>query len=318
MSTPYIPTQFHNDSLFHGYKQFSNHFEPEDGVLRVAMQGQPMPCFSLALLEEVRNIQCHIEASGGMIAWQGELHRLNFIVLESKVPGVFNLGGDIALFRRLIEARDRFGLSRYARLCIDVCHHNIVHYNLPCQTISLVTGKALGGGMESALSSHVVIAEKSAEFGLPEVLFNLFPGMGAWNLISRRVGSRLAEEIITSGRSYTGEELHRLGLVDVLADDGQGEQALRDYLRGARRKQKTLNALARVREAMSPISHDDLAKIIDIWVDAAFGLDARDLKMMERLVKAQSRAFSRPDALTQANAGDLTRSTPLPLAQVTE
>ena len=40
MSTPYIPTQFHNDSLFHGYKQFSNHFEPEDGVLRVAMQGQ--------------------------------------------------------------------------------------------------------------------------------------------------------------------------------------------------------------------------------------------------------------------------------------
>ena len=318
MSTLYIPTQCRNDSLFYGYEQFRNHFEPEDGVLRVAMQGQPMPCFSVALLEEARNIQCRIEASGGKIAWQGELHRLNFIVLESNVPGVFNLGGDIALFRRLIEDRDRAGLSRYARLCIDVCHHNIVHYNLPCQTISLVTGKALGGGMESALSSNVVIAEKSAEFGLPEVLFNLFPGMGAWNLISRRVGNRLAEEIITSGRSYTGEELHRLGLVDVLAEDGQGDQALRDYLRGAKRKQKTLNALARVREAMSPISHDDLAKVIDIWVDAAFGLDARDLKMMERLVNAQSRAFSRPAALAQASAGDLTRSALLALAQVTE
>ena len=95
------------------------------------MQGQPVPCFSLALLERARNIQCNIEASGGMIAWQGELHRLNFLVLESKVSGVFNLGGDIALFRRLIEARDRDGLSGYARLCIDVCHHNIVHYNLP-------------------------------------------------------------------------------------------------------------------------------------------------------------------------------------------
>lgn len=318
MNTLYIPTQFGNDSLFHGYVQFSNHFEPEDGVLRVAMQGQPMPCYSLALLAEARNIQCRIEASGGMITWQGEQHRLNFIVLESKVPGVFNLGGDIALFRRLIEARDRAGLSRYARLCIDVCHHNIVHYNLPCQTISLVTGKALGGGMESALSSNVVIAEKSAEFGLPEVLFNLFPGMGAWNLISRRVGSRLAEEIITSGRSYTGEELYRLGLVDVLADDGQGEQALRDYFRGAKRKQKTLNALARVREAMSPISLDDLVKIIDIWVDAALGLDARDLKMMERLVNAQLRAFPGSAALTQASVGVQTRSAPLTLAQVTE
>ncbi|MBK7424961.1 MAG: enoyl-CoA hydratase/isomerase family protein [Propionivibrio sp.] len=318
MSTPYIPTQFHNDSLFHGYKQFSNNFEPEDGVFRFAMQGQPIPSFSLALLEEIRNIQCRIEASGGMIAWQGELHRLNFIVLESNVAGVFNLGGDIALFRRLIEARDRFALSRYARLCIDAIHHSIVDYNLPCQTISLVAGKALGGGMESALSSNVVIAEKSAEFGLPEVLFNLFPGMGAWNLISRRVGSRLAEEIITSGRSYSGEELHRLGLVDVLADDGQGEQALRDYLRGAKRKQKTLNALARVREAMSPISHDDLARIIDIWVDSAMGLDARDLKMMERLVNAQSRAFSRPDVQAQASAGEQTRSASLPLAEVTE
>ncbi len=318
MSTLYIPTQFCNDSLFHGYKQFSNRFEPENGVLRLAMQGQPMPCFSLALLEEVRNIQCQIEACGGMIAWQGELHRLDFLVLESKVSGVFNLGGDIALFRRLIEARDRFGLSRYARLCIDAIHHNIIHYNLPCQTISLVTGKALGGGMESALSSHVVIAEKSAEFGLPEVLFNLFPGMGAWNMISRRVGSRLAEEIITSGRSYTGEELHRLGLVDVLADDGHGEQALRDYLRGAKLKKKTFNALARVRDAMSPICHDDLDKIADIWVDAALGLDARDLKMMERLVKAQLRAFSRPDALAQESAGEQTRLAPLPLAEVTE
>lgn len=318
MSARYIPTQYRNDSLFHGYMQFSNRFEPENGVLRLAMQGQPMPCFSLTLLEEVRNIQRQIEACGGMIAWQGGQHRLNFLVLESKVPGVFNLGGDIALFRRLIEARDRVGLGRYARLCIDAIHHNIVHYNLPCQTISLVTGKALGGGMESALSSSVVIAERSAEFGLPEVLFNLFPGMGAWNMISRRIGSRLAEEIITSGRTYTGEEMHRLGLVDVLADDGQGEQALRIYLRGAQLKQKTLNALTRVRDAMSPISHDDLVRVADIWVDAALGLDARDLKMMERLINAQSRTFSRPDAKAQKSVGEQARLAPLPLAEVTE
>jgi DSF synthase len=311
MSTLHIASPACTDSLFHGFAQFNNRFEPEDGVLRVAMQGHPVPCFSMDLLNEARRIQRSIEAGGGMIDWQGEQHRLDFVVLESNVSGVFNLGGDIALFRRLIEARDRAGLSKYARLCVDVAYHNIVHYKLPCQSISLVRGKALGGGMESALSSNVVIAEKSAEFGLPEVLFNLFPGMGAWNLISRRVGSRLAEEIITSGRSYTGEELHRLGLVDVLADDGEGEQALRDYIKGARRKQKTLNALARVREALSPISHADLVTVVDIWVDAALGLDARDLKMMERLVKAQSRAFAEPAA---APAERVARLAPVPFA----
>jgi DSF synthase len=127
-------------------------------------------------------------------------------------------------------------------------------------------------------------------------LFNLFPGMGAYNLISRRIGPRLAEEIITSGKTYSGEEMYRLGLVDVLAENGRAEDALQDYIRGAKRKQKTLNALARVREAMTPVTHEDLIRVVDFWVDAAMELDERDLKMMERLIKAQSRAFAEPEA----------------------
>jgi len=278
-----------------GYRQFNVGFEPDGGALRVAMRGTPVPCFSEALLGEARAIQRSIAAAGGRIEWDGESRRIDFVVLESAIPGVFNLGGDIALFRRLIEARDREGLARYGRLCVDVCHQNIVHYGVPCQTISLVAGKALGGGMESALSGNVVIAERSAEFGLPEVLFNLFPGMGAYNLIARRIGSRLAEEIITSGKTYSGEEMHRLGLVDVLAENGRAEDALQDYIKGARRKQKTLNALARVREAMTPVTHEDLVRVVDFWVDAAMELDERDLRMMERLIKAQTRAFVEPE-----------------------
>jgi DSF synthase len=278
------------------YSQFTVGFQPDAGALRVAMRGAPVPCFSELLLGEARDIQRSIAAGGGSIESDGAARRIDFVVLESATPGVFNLGGDIALFRRLIDARDREGLARYGRLCVDVCHQNIVHYGVPCQTISLVAGKALGGGMESALSGNVVIAERDAEFGLPEVLFNLFPGMGAYNLISRRIGPRLAEEIITSGRTYSGEEMHRLGLVDVLAENGRAEDALQDYMRGAKRKQKTLNALARVREAMAPVTHEDLVKVVDFWVDAAMQLDERDLKMMERLIKAQSRAFVEPDA----------------------
>lgn len=286
----YRATQASN-ILYREFSQFRVRFEAEDGVLRVSMRGQPVPCYSEALLGEAKQIQGAIEASGGVIEHEGATHQLAYVVLDSAVPGVFNLGGDIALFRRLIGARDREGLTRYATLCVEVAHRNIVHYGVPCQTISLVAGKALGGGMESALSGNVVIAERSAEFGLPEVLFNLFPGMGAYNLIARRVGPRLAEDLITSGRTYSGEELQRLGLVDVLAEDGQGEVALREYIRGNRRKLKTMHALAAVRETLAPISYEDLARVVPIWVEAALALDERDLKVMERLVRAQSRAF---------------------------
>ena len=284
-------------SVLGSFSQFITRFEPEGGILRVAMRGHPVPCYSLELLAEARAIQRAIRDSGGTVEWEGEAQRIEFVALESAVPGVFNLGGDIALFRRLIEARDRDGLSRYARLCIDVCHENIVHYGLPCQSVSLVAGKALGGGMESALSGNVVIAERSAEFGLPEVLFNLFPGMGAYNLIARRIGSRAAEEIITSGRTYSGAEMHALGLVDVLAEDGGAEEALHEYVRSTRRKRKTLHALARVRDALTPVTHEDLLKVIAIWVDAALALDAQDLKVMERLVRAQTRAFAEAPAV---------------------
>jgi len=51
----------------------------------------------------------------------------------------------------------------------------------------------LGGGFETALSSNVVIAERSAKMGPSEILFNLFPA-GAYSLSAGRVGARQAEE----------------------------------------------------------------------------------------------------------------------------
>jgi DSF synthase len=57
-------------------------------------------------------------------------------------------------------------------------YRRITNFRSPTMTtISLVQGDALGGGFEAALTSDVIIAEESAQMGLPEILFNLFP---AW------------------------------------------------------------------------------------------------------------------------------------------
>ena len=271
------------------YRELSARFDHEYGVLWAHMNPQPVPCFSTGILADMRDYQAIIQSSGGVLATRGRLRSIDYFVLASKVPGVFNLGGDLSLFRNLIVNGEREKLFRYAKACIDVLYPNIINYNLPITTISLVQGDALGGGFEAALSSDVIIAEKSAQMGLPEVLFNLFPGMGAYSLIGRRLGVKRAEDFILSGRIYTAEELFEIGLVDVVAEDGQGETALYEYIKKQSRRKNTMNALAQVRRHCEPIRYETLIDVTKIWVDAAFRLEARDLRMMERLVRAQQK-----------------------------
>ena len=284
------------------FSQFDVEFDAEHDILWARMRGNPVPNFNPSLLAEARDIQRAIGASGGQVRVDGVDRTFRYVVLGSSVPGVFSLGGDLGLFMQLIRARDRAALERYGRECVDVCYHNVAHYHAPVTTISLVQGEALGGGMESALSSEVVIAERSAKFGLPEVLFGLFPGMGAYSLIGRRVGKKTAEEMILSGVTWTGEDLYQKGLVDVLADDGQGEQALHDFVRQHSRKANTHRALQRVRDTHDPVSYDELISIVNIWCDAAMELTEMQLKMMDRLVRAQGKRLGRDDPVRREAA----------------
>ena len=177
---------------------------------------EPRPCFNPALLADIRAFQEYLAGTSGTIDCNGEEHPVEYVVLASDSPGVFNLGGDLDLFKQLIDARDRQGLLRYGRACIDVLYRWYKNANVPLTTISLVQGEALGGGFECALGSSVLIAEEDARMGFPEVLFNLFPGMGAYSFLSRKVGRRTTDELITSGAIYTARQLYDMGVVDVI------------------------------------------------------------------------------------------------------
>ncbi len=271
------------------YNQLVTQFEPEFGIIWLTMKPSPRPCFTPELLENLREAQTLVKATGGMIAINAKLHSLNYLVLNSAVPGTFNLGGDLSLFKSLIVNWDREKLLRYATACIDVLYPNIVNYELPITTISLVQGDALGGGMEAALSSDIIIAEKHVQMGLPEVLFNLFPGMGAYSLITRRIGRQKAEQMILSGRIYSAEELHDIGLVDVIAESGQGEAAMYDWIKRQHRRRNTAQAMSQVRRCVDPVTYDELIAVTKIWVEAALRLEDKDLRMMDRLVRAQQK-----------------------------
>lgn len=271
------------------------HFEPEEGIAWVDMQAQPRPCFTPQLLEESRKFQRMLENQKGRLLHNGQLHQVHYQVLTSTVPGIFNLGGDLDRFSHWIRTRDRAALAFYGRACIDILYANATNYSLPITTISLVRGQALGGGFEAALSSGVIIAEASAQLGLPEILFNLFPGMGAYNLLCRRVTPRQAEQLILSGRLYSAAELHDLGIVDVVAEDGAGPDAVAAFVQRHRRQRNGQLALQRVRQRAHRLSYQELIDITDIWVEAALALSPKDLKVIERLVRAQNRVVATGD-----------------------
>jgi DSF synthase len=262
------------------YRYLRLDWNSELSLLRVRTCVKPIQCYSLAGLAEMQRVLDDITASPGVV---------RHLVLTSDVTGVFNFGGDLALFVLLVRAQDFDSLRLYGRRCVDLVWWMENAAQRGVHTTVLVQGDTLGGGLESVLPFHKVIFERSAQAGFPEVLFNLFPGMGAWNFTIRKAGFAVANEMILSGALYTAEQLFRRGLVDLVVEDGQGEAALEQAIRTIDpRLRGTLAALQAQRFA-APIPYDALLSIVDPWAETAMGLTNRDLRLMERLARAQAR-----------------------------
>lgn len=251
--------------------------------------GGVRPCFRQELMHDMWSMLSDVAAPQP----RASTSPLRHVVLASDAPGAFNLGGDLALFARLIRAGDRAGLLDYATRCIDGVH--LLHNGLggDVRTIALVQGDALGGGMELALACQLIVAEEGTELGLPEVLFGLFPGMGAYSFLSRRIPPHQAERMILEGRIQPAEELHRLGIVDVLAPKGHGERVVRELVQQEQRAPHAHLALNRVRRLGQAVGRDELIGITEAWVDAALQLGDRSLRTMERIVRAQAKRAGR-------------------------
>jgi len=271
--------------------QYQTEFEPATGTLWGYFNPKDgTPCYSLGLLNDILEHDKAMVANRCQLEIEGMTYPVHYYVTASRIPGVFNVGGDLALFAMLIKTRDRSALAHYAKLCIDNVYPRTQAFFSPTLTkIALVQGDALGGGFECALASDVIVAEESAQMGMPEILFNLFPGMGACSLLARRIGIRAAEELILSGKVLPATEMHKLGIVDVLATDGQGETAVRNWIARNAKRRNGVQAVFRARQFIHPITREELDGIVDLWVDAAMRLGERDLRMMNRLVRAQVR-----------------------------
>ncbi len=240
-------------------------------------------CFSSRLVDDIVDYQ---QGLGKRLA---QARILSPHVVLAADGDVFNLGGDLELFCRLIRERDRAQLLDYAQRCVLGVHAFHAGLGVRAHSIALVQGNALGGGFEAALSCHTLIAEEGVMMGLPEVLFDLFPGMGAYSFMCQRVSPQLAARIMLEGNLYSAEQLHGMGLVDQVVPRGCGVAAVEKVIRDSKRIPHAWAAMQQVREITTTAPLDGMMRITEIWVDTAMQLGEKSLRTMDRLVRAQTR-----------------------------
>jgi enoyl-CoA hydratase/carnithine racemase len=183
--------------------------------------------------------------------------RVRAVVLAAAGTRAFCVGADLKERAAMTDA----GLLAQ-RLVFRAAFGSVL--SLPQPVIAAVQGFALGGGCELALSCDLIVADQTAEFGLPETTVGLVPGGGGTQLALRRLGPGRAADLIFTGRRVGAAEAERLGLADRLVPEGTAaSQAL---------------ALARSIAANSPVSVKNAKRSLRLGagLDLAAGLEIED------------------------------------------
>jgi len=242
-------------------------WEPVDGVLEVCLSRDPANEIGLQTVEELE----HLVRTIGEGA-----HGCRALIWHSDRPRGFCAGADLrALHEGLIERSERAsravdrvasvlpggardlldrGARRVARplvkrrvgAFIDRIHAAFDALDqAPLPTVAAVHGVCLGGGLELALTADVIVADKSARFGFPELRLGLIPGFGGLPRLARDVGNAVARDLLLTGRTIRASRAYEIGLVSQLVAPDQALPVARSVARQMTRFDPQVTAQAK-------------------------------------------------------------------------
>ena len=180
------------------------------GELRLDVPGRSANVLSSAVLTELGEVLARIEASPPR----------GLVIRSAKASG-FVAGADVNEFATLRTVDEALVMIRRGQgLCDRV-------ERLPCPTVALLQGFALGGGMELALACRyrVGVDDGKLALGLPEVQLGIHPGFGGSIRSVRLLGVRAAMDMMLTGRTLRGPQALKIGLVDRLVKPDGAEAA---------------------------------------------------------------------------------------------
>ncbi|HEX8872540.1 MAG TPA: enoyl-CoA hydratase/isomerase family protein, partial [Candidatus Acidoferrum sp.] len=133
----------------------------------------------------------------------------------------------------------------------------------PFVTIAAVHGLCMGGGLELALTCDLIVADKMARFGFPELRLGLIPGFGGIPRLRRDVGNGFIRDLLFTGRTVKAESAHQAGLVSHLAGVGYALQVARSTAQQITKFDPQTRAAAK--KFLKPIPHQELKREIALF-----------------------------------------------------
>lgn len=212
-----------------------------------------------------------------------------YVVLTTRSPTRFTCGADLQLLLDLARRQDKSELTRYAMGCVDAFYPLIVGFGRGITTVSLVRGSVLSLGVDLALSCNLVIAEKTALFGMPELLYNGVPGIAAFSLVAKRVGISTAQRVLGSNRTFSAPELQAMGIIDAVTEERSDHACVSEFVTARNVRRDSFSALERARDLHGRVSYEELTEMARLWATTAADLAESDLQNMERYMRSQQR-----------------------------
>jgi enoyl-CoA hydratase/carnithine racemase len=265
----------------------------EGGVVTATVDNPPVNAFTIELTEALTDFFFTV-GDRTFEGPDGKTGRARSVVLEAvSERNIFISGADITLFLSLETADDgRRLVQMYHRMmdAVAAC---------PVPVICAIEGLALGGGTEIACCSDIRVAGEGARFSLDEVRLGIIPGGGGTQRVPRLIGTGAAKRMILTAERIDAREAHRVGLVDILAPEGE---ALAEAVRVARRIAE--NAPAAVRAAKYAIDRG-----IDVSLEQGLAVEREAAVSLEgtgEIVEGATAFFERrtplfPDIPTKPN-----------------
>lgn len=180
---------------------------PAEGIARLTLDRPPVNALSREMVEQIRR------AAGDL----GDDPVLTVVLIAARGKA-FCAGADLKERRGMSEEDVLETVAGIGMMTRAVA-------SIPVPTIALISGAALGGGLELALACDLRVASASAKLGLPECSLAIIPGAGGTQRLARIAGPVVAKRWIFTGCVRPAEEALRAGLVDEVVEPGVLESA---------------------------------------------------------------------------------------------
>jgi enoyl-CoA hydratase/carnithine racemase len=264
---------------------------PDFNAIETVMVPYEIPKFTKEILNGIIGIRQAILDNFGKIIVNTQEYEVKTVIMSSSHSDVFNLGGDLGEFARILEIDDmvmrKSELTNYADLCLESI---LVSRNLTdtyeIQNIAMVDGQiSMGGGTEAFMGADITIASSSSEFSLPETYFGGYPGMGGRRIFRYfDFNKDFRDEMVKLGIIYGAKKLKDNGIVDYLVEDNCARNMLMELLNSK------ING-SNIQLINNEYDVDKLKNSVAEWVDIMCNLNKQNIRKIKLLNTLQKRKY---------------------------